>query len=85
MTGVQTCALRSQARIFEKYYRGANTAGDYQGTGLGLYIVRSIIEGHDGRVWLHSENKQGTQVVIVLPIYDAVPVAAPAESIPNRK
>ncbi len=76
---------QDQVRIFEKYYRGANTAGDYQGTGLGLYIVRSIIEGHDGRVWLHSENKQGTQVVIVLPIYDAVPVAAPAESIPNRK
>lgn len=74
-------SARDQARIFEKYYRGTNTIGDFQGTGLGLYIVKSIVEGHDGRIWLRSETGKGTHVVVMLPIYDATP----AESKPSKK
>jgi signal transduction histidine kinase len=36
--------------------------------GLGLYLCRSIVEAHGGRVWLRSEPGQGTTVFFALPI-----------------
>lgn len=53
--------------IFDKFYRGSNTH-DVTGTGLGLTIVRSVIENHSGRVWVHSISGKGTTVTIVLPL-----------------
>ncbi len=60
------------SRIFEKFYRGA--AADQvtvPGSGLGLYICRSLIEAHGGRVWANSTEGQGTTVGFWLPAYAA--------------
>ncbi len=57
-----------QTQIFEKYYRGAHAARDYHGTGLGLYIVKSIVEQHDGRIWVHSQVGRGTTIFTMLPL-----------------
>jgi two-component system phosphate regulon sensor histidine kinase PhoR len=54
--------------IFDKFYRASNAAPEMTGTGLGLSIVRTIVESHQGRVWVDSTIGEGTTVTIVLPI-----------------
>jgi len=54
-----------QSKIFEQFYCASNASG---GTGLGLYIVKSIITQLDGRVWLESEENKGTTFYFTLPI-----------------
>jgi len=54
--------------IFDKFYRASNVNGDVTGTGLGLAIVKSIVESHDGRIWVDSTLGQGTTFTVVLPL-----------------
>jgi two-component system, OmpR family, phosphate regulon sensor histidine kinase PhoR len=54
--------------IFDKFYRASNTSSDLPGSGLGLSIVKSIIETHQGRIWVDSTIDKGTNVTVVLPI-----------------
>ena len=56
-----------QPYIFDKFYRASNSRQEYAGTGLGLSIVKSIVENHDGRVWLDSRPGKGTTFTVVLP------------------
>ena len=50
-----------QARLFEEFFRADNVHKiDTEGTGLGLYLVRLIVERSGGRVWCESEEGQGT-------------------------
>jgi signal transduction histidine kinase len=55
-----------QARCFERFYR-ADVSGKIPGTGMGLCIVKEIMELHDGRIDLESAIGQGTTVTIWLP------------------
>jgi two-component system, OmpR family, sensor histidine kinase SenX3 len=57
-------------RIFKRFYRvsGPNTAR-LQGTGLGLYIVRSVAKRHRGRAWAESDGLgHGSTFVLQLPM-----------------
>jgi len=58
-----------QPHIFEKFYRASNTPKNTPGTGLGLAIVKSIVDNHDGRIWLESSVGKGSKFVVVLPVY----------------
>jgi signal transduction histidine kinase/DNA-binding response OmpR family regulator len=53
--------------VFDKFYR-ASTASSVPGTGLGLSIVRSIVENHEGRIWVDSTVGVGTTFTVVLPL-----------------
>jgi signal transduction histidine kinase len=53
-------------RVFERYYRGSNTSG-IVGSGVGLYLVRTIIELHKGSIALHSREGEGSQFILRLP------------------
>jgi two-component system NtrC family sensor kinase len=53
--------------IFDKFYRASNAPLTAGGAGLGLSIVRSIVEMHQGRIWVDSKLGEGTTVTVVLP------------------
>lgn len=56
-----------QERAFDKFFRAHNEDGGIQGTGLGLPIVRHLVQAHGGEVWLESKPGTGTQVSFTLP------------------
>jgi signal transduction histidine kinase len=68
-----------QERIFERYERGVS-ARHYAGLGLGLYIVRTIVEAHGGRVWVRSAPGEGSTFTVELPVWPAAPLARPLEA-----
>ncbi len=53
--------------LFNRYFRTKNVEGKVKGTGLGLYIVKSIVEAHNGKVEVQSEAGKGTTFDIILP------------------
>jgi two-component system NtrC family sensor kinase len=59
-----------QPYIFDRFYRGSNVPYDAPGSGLGLAIVKSIVENHQGRIWLNSTLGQGSTFTVVLPVTD---------------
>jgi two-component system heavy metal sensor histidine kinase CusS len=55
-------------RIFERFVRLGDRAGDERGSGLGLAICRSIIELHHGRIWAEAgEEGRGLKVLFEIP------------------
>jgi len=57
-----------QEKIFERFHRlGSELRRETQGIGIGLSIVKHIVEAHGGRVTVESEPGQGTRFTINLP------------------
>jgi signal transduction histidine kinase len=57
-----------QERLFEKFFRLPIEEHRAEGSGLGLAICRRIVEAHGGRLWVESEEGQGTAFYFTLPI-----------------
>ena len=57
-----------QERVFERFFRGSNVRGTYAGLGVGLYIARTIMDMHGGRIWLESGQGLGTTSHMALPL-----------------
>ncbi len=56
-------------RLFERFSQAdGSPSRPYNGVGLGLVIVKKIVEGHGGKVWLESQPGKGTSVHLELPI-----------------
>jgi signal transduction histidine kinase len=53
-----------QRTIFEPF---VSTKGE-KGTGLGLWIVKGIVENHNGRIKVHSTVRKGTVIRVLVPI-----------------
>ena len=57
------------SEIFNKFYRGkSEKAGKVKGLGLGLYLVKKIVESHEGTIEAKSIPGEGTTIIIQLPI-----------------
>lgn len=60
---------KQEKRIFTKFFRAANVMRmDTRGSGLGLFIVKNIIEAHKGRIWFKSKEGKGTIFHFTLPV-----------------
>jgi len=58
-----------QNRVFERFYRvDKSRSKRIQGSGLGLSIVKHIVEFHNGIINLISEENKGTEIEILFPI-----------------
>lgn len=68
-----------QDKIFSKLFRADNVIGkDTEGTGLGLYIAKSIVDQAGGRLWFESEENEGTTFHLLLPIGKAKKNSVPS-------
>jgi len=57
-----------QDRIFSKFFRASNaTHKQTEGSGLGLFITKNIVESHEGEIWFESEADEGTTFYFTLP------------------
>lgn len=55
-------------KLFNKFYRAENaTKLQTEGSGLGLYIAKGIVNSHGGEIWVDSELNRGTTVTFTLP------------------
>lgn len=56
-------------RIFEKYYRVPHPAtAQARGLGIGLALVRHLIEAQGGAIWVESQEGQGSRFIVTLPV-----------------
>jgi signal transduction histidine kinase len=61
----------AQSQVFDRFFRVKRADSptlDARGSGLGLSLVKAVIDHHKGRIWLRSEENKGTTFFITLPI-----------------
>jgi signal transduction histidine kinase len=61
-------AAEARGRVFERFYRGAESAGGVPGAGLGLAIVRRIVQAHGGAVGVEESVPHGARFWFTLPV-----------------
>lgn len=58
-----------QDRVFEKMFRADNIKQlDVSGSGLGLYIVKSMVDKFNGKIWFESEVGKGSTFYVTIPL-----------------
>ena len=68
-------AAKDLPNIFDRFYRtDASRNSSKGGSGIGLSIVKKIIEEHGGKIWATSREETGTTMYFVLRKYQEVPI-----------
>ena len=61
--------LKAQSKVFTKFFRADNARQKHtDGTGLGLYIVKSTIEYSGGHIWFTSRQNKGSEFYVAIPL-----------------
>ncbi|HEX2913438.1 MAG TPA: HAMP domain-containing sensor histidine kinase [Chloroflexia bacterium] len=64
----QGIAPEEQERLFTRYYRTKSATANQAGLGLGLYVTRTLVEAHNGRIWVDSRPGAGSSFCFTLPL-----------------
>src|SRR5262249_2007036 len=75
-------AAEDLPHVFDRY--GPRRRRDRRGTGLGLPIVKGIVDAHGGHVWAESRGGQGSAFLFTIPRTSATPDGGPPEAAPGR-
>ncbi len=60
---------QQQQSVFRKFFRAENVMKvETEGTGLGLFIAKSIVEAHQGKIWFESQEGKGATFFISIPL-----------------
>lgn len=60
---------RTMSNLFKKFSRGEESASEVEGTGLGLFVVKKLVEKHNGTITAESEGlNKGSKFILRLPI-----------------
>lgn len=62
---------RFHERVFKAYVQ-VPKAKEYEGAGMGLAIVKTVVARHQGKVWIDSKEAKGTRFFIALPVTEAL-------------
>ena len=76
--------VADRSRLFRRFERGSNTAG-VGGTGLGLHIVRELVQGHGGEVSFESTVGVGTTFTVELPKSPVLAPHSPVSTVAERR
>lgn len=72
-------------KMFTKFYRGDNARKSRpDGSGIGLYVVKTMVKQHGGDIWFESQENQGTTFFVKLPI-KAAPESPLDQAPPSAK
>ncbi len=55
-------------KVFDKFYRGDTSDTGLPGAGIGMTLVKYVVEAHGGRLWVESQPNRGTTVRFTLPL-----------------
>ncbi len=71
----------AQKKLFTKFYRVDNkSTRKVGGTGIGLFLVKNLVDAHKGHIWVESETGQGTTFWFRIPLHHPKPVGETIES-----
>ncbi|MBP6961994.1 PAS domain-containing protein [Candidatus Saccharibacteria bacterium] len=56
--------------LFQKFYRSHKSSVQVSGTGLGLYLCKSVINAHDGNIWVRSKEGEGSVFTFTIQAFD---------------